>query len=86
MRLLPKYNALLGKLIVKYGVMSDLLDFSESEKDILRLARTEYDFYHAHEIKEAGLDPASYINSVKEQVVAEDRKREVLTLKRKSTG
>jgi hypothetical protein len=45
-RMLPRFTSLLGKLIVKYNVMQDLMDFDEAERDLLRLAKTEYDFYH----------------------------------------
>lgn len=55
-----KYVALLGKMIAKYGAMSHLLDYSPDERDLLRLAKTEYDFYHAHERYEAGSDIGTY--------------------------
>lgn len=85
--MLPQFIKLIGRLINKYDVMSDIKDFDEAEKDILRLAQTEYTFYHAHELPlEAGQDPSAYINVVKEQVITEDRKREVLSLKRKASN
>jgi hypothetical protein len=48
-RMLPKFVALLGKLAKRYGVDPNSSEFNEVEKDLLRMAVIEYDFYHAHE-------------------------------------
>lgn len=76
-RMDSKYIALLGKLIAKYQVMSDLLEYNEYERDLLRNAKTEYDFYHAHERVEA---PASD-DVVEAPSVESAGKRKVLGIK-----
>jgi hypothetical protein len=48
-RMLPRFVALLGKLIQRYDIMATINQFEEHERDLLRLAKTEYDFYHSHE-------------------------------------
>lgn len=55
-RMDARYISLIGKMIAKYQVMSDLMEYEDHERDILRNALTEYNFYHAHERVEA---PAS---------------------------
>lgn len=52
--MLPRFTALVGKLIAKYDIMSDSIHFTPEELDLLRLAVTEYNFYHAHESRESG--------------------------------
>lgn len=54
MRMDSRYIALLGKLVTRYGIMADIKDFEDNERELLRMALTEYNFYHAHERVEAG--------------------------------
>lgn len=78
-RMDARYIALLGKLINKYDVMSDIKDFDDLQRDLLRNALTEYNFYHSHERVEAGTTPN--IDAIKESTVNQAREREKLRLK-----
>lgn len=78
-RMLPVFIKLLGKIVVKYDILSDLTSYDDAERDILRLAKTEYDFYRPERV-EVPFTSASY-NAVQESNVGSAGKREKLGLK-----
>ena len=78
-RMDARYIALLGKLILRYNILSDAASFEGPELELLRLAKTEYDFYHAHERIEAGTDAA--YDAAKKSAIEQAGKRKVLGLK-----
>jgi hypothetical protein len=78
-RMDSRYISLLGKMINKYQVnMSDLMDYEEHERDLLRSAKTEYDFYHAHERVEAPLASNDIVETSRSEQAG---KRKVLGIK-----
>lgn len=79
MRMDSRYIALLGKLIVKYDVLADAIQFAPEELELLRMAKVEYDFYHAHERVEAGTDAAYH--AAKKSATEQVGKRPTIGLK-----
>jgi hypothetical protein len=76
---ITRYIALIGKINTMFPLLNAGLGLTEEEKDIVRNAITEYQFYHGHERVEA--PTASGIDALKESAAGEARKREKLSLK-----
>ena len=73
---------LLGKINHKYKLLQDNgLELTPEEKDLVSEAGREYDFYHAHERIEAGLERTNPDDIPrKDAEFSEARKRETLKL------
>lgn len=78
--------SLLGKLDYIFNVLTcasnKTIDLSPEELDLMRMAATEYQFYHAHERFEAGTEQTNPGDIPKQESESgKARKREVLSLK-----